>query len=65
MAKPAWTVKMKVLDRPQVVKGVVVVVLSEDAKGLELTGLKETTGKKLWGVSVDPGWVPSGVNMGV
>lgn len=64
MANPAWTVKMKVLDRPQVVKGVVV-VLSEGAKGLELTGLKESTGKKLWSVSVDPGWVPSGVNMGV
>ncbi|MFL4472953.1 PQQ-binding-like beta-propeller repeat protein [Paeniglutamicibacter sp. MACA_103] len=55
---------MKVLDRPQVVKGVVV-VLSEGAKGLELTGLKEATGKKLWAVPVHPGWVPSGVNMGV
>ncbi|WP_411733685.1 hypothetical protein [Paeniglutamicibacter sp.] len=61
---PAWSVKMKVLDRPQVAKGVVV-VLSEGAKGLELAGLKETTGKKIWGVTVDPGWVPSGVNMGV
>ena len=64
MVKPEWSVKMKVLDRPRVVKGVVV-VLSEGAKGLELTGLKESTGKKIWGVGVDPGWVPSGVAMGV
>lgn len=62
MVEPSWSVKMKVLDRPRVANGVVV-VLSEGAKGLQLVGLKETTGKKLWGVSVVPGWVPSGVNM--
>ena len=62
MIEPLWSVKMKVLDRPRVVNGVAV-VLSEGARGLELVGLKETTGKKLWGVTVDPGWVPSGVNM--
>lgn len=64
MVKPSWSVKMKVLDRPRMVKGVAV-VLSEGTKGLELTGLKGATGKKLWSVPVDPGWVPSGVNMGV
>ena len=64
MVEPSWSVKMKVLDRPRVVNGVAV-VLAEGAKGLQLVGLKETTGKKLWGVTVVPGWVPSGVNMTV
>ncbi len=49
MVKPAWSVKMKVLDRPRIVKGVAV-VLADGAKGLELTGLKGDTGKKLWSV---------------